>query len=324
MEPGQFPSIGKTLSIIQPPMCWMRNYGRCLRTYLESCMWVSMEQVARGYVGRAELTSRKVFPESRSATSPRRGCTKLATGYGGCRMASWSSSDAGMGKSKFVDVARNWERSKQLVLAHGTVLQVCCVPWLESGMPVAVVARIVAELQPSDLPDKLRIYLQTRVPEYMVPREFVLHEKLPLTPQGKLNRAALINFQAAKPVTAPIIPRDDLERALASTLANTTTGKFTPRMILSPISVLAIPCKAHQIDDRRGRNHRPELGNFHLSGETDLCRVVRSGKSTLGGKPVSAEPGTAQTRHAPVLDLSLWPRWRHRRLFSTGGSIVRR
>ncbi|NEP51637.1 MAG: amino acid adenylation domain-containing protein, partial [Moorea sp. SIO3C2] len=40
-------------------------------------------------------------------------------------------------------------------------------------------------------PDKLRHYLQQKLPEYMVPYTYVVLEKLPLTPNGKVNRKAL-------------------------------------------------------------------------------------------------------------------------------------
>jgi non-ribosomal peptide synthetase component E (peptide arylation enzyme) len=38
---------------------------------------------------------------------------------------------------------------------------------------------------------QLRKHLQNRVPEYMIPNAFVLMDNFPLTPNGKIDRAAL-------------------------------------------------------------------------------------------------------------------------------------
>jgi thioesterase domain-containing protein len=102
------------------------------------------------------------------------------------------------------------------LFAHDAVRQVCCVPWLDHGMPSGVIAHIVPENHSAGLKDELRAYLRVRLPDYMLPSEFVLHENLPLTPQGKLDRSALSALQAAKPASPQIVTGEDgLEKALA-------------------------------------------------------------------------------------------------------------
>src|SRR6185437_1900410 len=44
-----------------------------------------------------------------------------------------------------------------------------------------------------------------RLPDFMVPSEFQMHATLPLTPQGKLNRAALIDLQTAKTAAPEVV-----------------------------------------------------------------------------------------------------------------------
>ncbi|MGB3189383.1 MAG: amino acid adenylation domain-containing protein, partial [Limnoraphis sp.] len=46
------------------------------------------------------------------------------------------------------------------------------------------------------LVNDLRQYLQAKLPEYMIPRNFGLLEKLPLTPSGKIDRLSLLKEQA--------------------------------------------------------------------------------------------------------------------------------
>jgi thioesterase domain-containing protein len=67
------------------------------------------------------------------------------------------------------------------------------------------------------LSDSLRDYLAKKLPEYMMPSEFVVLEALPLTANGKVNRRALPSLepQGSEAVETFIAPRDVLELRLA-------------------------------------------------------------------------------------------------------------
>ncbi len=66
---------------------------------------------------------------------------------------------------------------------------------------------------------ELRLYLKTRLPDYMIPADLVLLEALPLTPNGKVDRRALpAPVTDAQPSAAPRTPLEDLLRDCFATV----------------------------------------------------------------------------------------------------------
>jgi amino acid adenylation domain-containing protein len=79
-----------------------------------------------------------------------------------------------------------------------------------------LVGYIVPSRQPAPAGSELRAFLQETLPEYMVPWTFVELEALPVTGNGKLDRAALPAPREVRAETAAFTaPRNDLERAIA-------------------------------------------------------------------------------------------------------------
>jgi amino acid adenylation domain-containing protein len=105
------------------------------------------------------------------------------------------------------------------LLRHEAVAEAVVVPREDQpGAGRVLVAYMVAKggLDAAKLKDEeLRKFLESKLPSYMVPSHFVQLKKMPLTPNGKLNRRAL-------PKPGPMVngrefvpPRNDVERTLA-------------------------------------------------------------------------------------------------------------
>src|SRR4029077_1247117 len=65
---------------------------------------------------------------------------------------------------------------------------------------------------------ELRRYLKSRVPDYMIPAAFVPLAKMPLLPNGKVNRHALPQIQSVQGAAEHefVPPRNEMEAKLAS------------------------------------------------------------------------------------------------------------
>jgi hypothetical protein len=79
-----------------------------------------------------------------------------------------------------------------------------------------LIAYIVADPAASVGPPDLREYLRPKLPSYMIPSAFVMLERLPLTENGKVNRAALPAPDQQRPELAQsyLAPRNEVEREL--------------------------------------------------------------------------------------------------------------
>jgi aryl carrier-like protein len=86
------------------------------------------------------------------------------------------------------------------------------------GVPAAEEVAAIAEVAGAE-PNNgsvadLRAFLRAKLPDYMVPSAFVRLQAIPLTANGKVDRAALPEPQV-EPAAVSAAPRTELERSLA-------------------------------------------------------------------------------------------------------------
>jgi amino acid adenylation domain-containing protein len=101
---------------------------------------------------------------------------------------------------------------------HPAVQDVVVMPREDIPGALHLVAYLVPN--PKQMPNisELRHFLQTRLPDYMIPANFVLLEALPLTSNGKVDRRGLPAPEGHRPDLQEVYqaPRSEVERAIAT------------------------------------------------------------------------------------------------------------
>ncbi|MEW5928183.1 MAG: non-ribosomal peptide synthase/polyketide synthase, partial [Gemmatimonadota bacterium] len=179
------------------------------------------EGVARGYLGRPELTAERFVPDP-FARHP--GARLYRSGDLARRRADGFLEVVGRADGQVKVRGHRVEPGEveAALEAHPAVAEAAvAAPEDAPGERrlVAYLAAAPAAAVPS--PAELRGWLRERLPEYMLPSAFVALDRLPRTPNGKLDRRALPAPDAARPAgeRAPAPPRTPVEAALAGVWA---------------------------------------------------------------------------------------------------------
>ncbi|HEU4321543.1 MAG TPA: MupA/Atu3671 family FMN-dependent luciferase-like monooxygenase [Roseiflexaceae bacterium] len=91
---------------------------------------------------------------------------------------------------------------------------------LTPAHPPEQIAAPSSVLDPAALTEQLRVFLQQRLPEYMVPAAFVFMDALPLSSNGKVDRSALPD-QVEAAAVAHVEPQSELEQLIAGLICST-------------------------------------------------------------------------------------------------------
>lgn len=174
--------------------------------------------VARGYLGRPDLTAERFIPHP-FASEP--GMRLYRTGDLARYRADGELEYLGRNDQQVKVRGFRIEPGEieAALTRHAGVREALVVALEESAGDKRLVAYLVADGQKDDLPanEQVRQHLQTLLPDYMIPAAYVWLEELPLTAHGKIDRAALPAPDWASQVTTMYVaPRTPTEECLAS------------------------------------------------------------------------------------------------------------
>jgi amino acid adenylation domain-containing protein len=178
-------------------------------------LYAAGDGVARGYLNNPTATAEKFLPDPFAAEP---GARMYRTGD----LARWREDGTieflGRIDTQVKILGHRVEPGEveTVLRMHKGVKQICVVPHADENGSKRLVAYYVPVLNTDASPIELRKFLARKVPQYMVPALFVPVESLPLSPNGKVDRAALPPPTAAAVNDAPAeAPASQLEQSLA-------------------------------------------------------------------------------------------------------------
>jgi amino acid adenylation domain-containing protein len=170
-------------------------------------------QVARGYLGRPELSAGKFIPDA-FAGAP--GCRLYKTGD--------LARHQGDGTIEFLGRIDHQVKIRgfrielgeiEAALAeHPAVREVVVMARREESGDQRLVAYLVPAGEPAPA-SALRSFLREKLPEFMVPSDFVEIDRVPLSASGKIDRRALPAPGAPRRERILVPPRTEIEEAVA-------------------------------------------------------------------------------------------------------------
>ena len=180
-------------------------------------LYAGGDGLARGYLNRPQLTAEKFVPDAVSGTP---GARLYRTGDRARFLTD--------GKLEFLGRRDHQVKVRgyrvELGEVESALLQepgiIDCAVVIRSAGDIdkLIVAYVVTRDGRPPMPEDLRRFLKKRLPDYMIPHHFVHLDALPLSPQGKVDRASLPDLSSARPeLNAPFVAaRSKLEETICA------------------------------------------------------------------------------------------------------------
>jgi amino acid adenylation domain-containing protein len=173
------------------------------------------EGVARGYLGRADLTAEKFVPDTFRGQGRLYRTGDLARYRSNGEIEYLGRRD---GQVKIRGFRIETGEIESQIRRYPGVHEVAVAAHSQSGTGVRLVAYVVRKENATISIPELKRALKRQLPDPMIPAAFVFLDALPLTPNGKVDRRALPDPGSERPefLESYTAPRDDTEIALAS------------------------------------------------------------------------------------------------------------
>jgi amino acid adenylation domain-containing protein len=171
---------------------------RPVPTWVPGELYVGGAGLARGYLGRPDLTADRFVPHPIGAPGER----LYRTGD----LARWQPDGTVEflgridGQVKIRGFRIEVGEIEALLRQHPRVREAVALARRDDGSEPRLVAYVIPEPQQPPEPMELRDFLVQRLPEAMVPSVFVFLKALPLNSNGKVDRGALPALDAARPM----------------------------------------------------------------------------------------------------------------------------
>jgi len=184
-------------------------------------LWIGGAGVARGYLGLPERTAERFVPDPWSAVP---GARLYRTGDLARRRQGGELEFLGRADHQLKLRGHRLEPGEveAALCRHQCVREALVTAWRPAGRgdgDAVLVAYLGAGPGQPPSPAELRRLLAERLPDYMVPRAFVVLPRLPRTPSGKIDRRALPAPLPADDAAAPGLAGDPLTELVAGIFA---------------------------------------------------------------------------------------------------------
>lgn len=190
-------------------------YGQGLPTGIAGELCIAGDGLARGYVGRPDLTALAYQP---NPFSDQHGARLYRTGD--LARAKEDGTYEFLGRIDNQVKLRGYRIElgdiEQCLREQAGVREAVVILREDTAGDKRLVAYVVSQQKTQLVPETLRKAVRATLPEYMVPAHVMVLEAIPVTPNGKINRKA---FPKPEPVQAtapsqPSLPTSELERVI--------------------------------------------------------------------------------------------------------------